>query len=185
MESTSRAAAAWRPLLAIVGYVAVMSILVGVAADTIAELMERRAAVAAATGILDRLQGHRPGSTDPAGTPASAPVGSPFLEGPTVTVAGATLMQRVSGAVTRFGGHIMSSRVELQGTPLGAGFLGVTASLEIAQPAFQELLYDLEAGMPFLFVDQLVAQAPTASVDARDGRMRVLLTVYGQWQGEP
>jgi general secretion pathway protein M len=37
--------------------------------------------------------------------------------------------------------------------------------------------------MPFLFVDQLVAHAPLASAGPQQGRMRLLLTVYGQWQG--
>jgi general secretion pathway protein M len=41
------------------------------------------------------------------------------------------------------------------------------------------LLYDLEAGMPFLFVDQLVAQSPTTAGEG--GRTRVLLTVSGLW----
>ena len=42
------------------------------------------------------------------------------------------------------------------------------ASCEIEQPQLQQLLYDLEAGMPFLFVDQLVVQTPlTASGSGR------------------
>jgi general secretion pathway protein M len=39
--------------------------------------------------------------------------------------------------------------------------------------------------MPFLFVDQLVIQAPEAGAgpEGTGGRMRVLLGVSGQWQG--
>ena len=37
--------------------------------------------------------------------------------------------------------------------------------------------------MPFLFVDQLVVQAPQAGTGEDGGRMRVLLGVSGQWQG--
>jgi general secretion pathway protein M len=47
----------------------------------------------------------------------------------------------------------------------------------------QELLYDLEAGMPFLFVDQLVVQTPTAEAGEQPVRLRVLLGVSGQWRG--
>ena len=50
------------------------------------------------------------------------------------------------------------------------------------QPALQQLLYDVEAGMPFLFVDQLTVQAPQAT-GAEIARMRVLIGVSGQWQG--
>jgi general secretion pathway protein M len=53
------------------------------------------------------------------------------------------------------------------------------------QPALQKLLYDLEAGMPFLFVDQLDVQVPqtTAARESSTGRVRVVLGVSGQWQG--
>ena len=45
------------------------------------------------------------------------------------------------------------------------------------------MLYDLEAGMPFLFIDQLVVQGPQKSVVAGGGRMRILIAVSGQWKG--
>jgi general secretion pathway protein M len=45
----------------------------------------------------------------------------------------------------------------------------------------QKLLYDLETGMPFVFIDQLVVQAPVAGVEA--SRMRVLLAASAQWGG--
>jgi general secretion pathway protein M len=55
------------------------------------------------------------------------------------------------------------------------------ASCEIDQPELQKLLYDLEAGMPFLFIDQLVVQ--TALTGSGGGRLRILLAVSGQWPG--
>ena len=114
---------------------------------------------------------------------AAAPSGSPFLEGGTVTVAGAALLQRVAGVVTRLGGNMVSSQVELpDGRAKGGGFLSIIASCEIGQQGLQQLIYDLEAGMPFLLIDQLSVQAPAAMTD--DGKLRVLLTVSGQWQGE-
>jgi general secretion pathway protein M len=54
------------------------------------------------------------------------------------------------------------------------------------QPALQKLLYDLEAGMPFLFVDQLDVQVPQTTATNEGGsagRIRVVLGVSGQWQG--
>jgi general secretion pathway protein M len=63
------------------------------------------------------------------------------------------------------------------------GYIGVITSCELDQPSLQKLLYDLEAGFPFLFVDQLVAQAPVASSANQEVRMRILLSVSGQWQG--
>ena len=92
------------------------------------------------------------------------PSGSAYLEGATVTVAGATLLQRVAGAVAKFGGNVLSTQLDLQGAPPEPVFSSMIASCEIEQPQLQQLLYDIEAGMPFLFVDQLVVQTPlTAS----------------------
>jgi len=109
------------------------------------------------------------------------PSGSAFLEGATVTIAGAALLQRVASAVTKLGGNVLSSQLDLQGTQAKAGFVSMVASCEIDQPVLQPLIYDLEAGMPFLFVDQLVVQAPT--VTSGEGRLRIVLAVSGQWQG--
>ena len=88
------------------------------------------------------------------------PSGSAYLEGATVTVAGAALLQRVAGAVVKFGGNVLSTQLDVQGTPSKAGYLSMIASCEIEQAQLQQVLYDLEAGMPFLFVDQLVVQTP-------------------------
>jgi general secretion pathway protein M len=171
------------PLVAATLYVALV-VLFGCAIwGAVTDMLERRAAVAAASDILDQLQGRKPVAAGMAGSGETVPTGSPFLEGPTVTVAGAALLQRMAGAVTKVGGNVLSSQVELQGTQSKAGLIGVIASCEVDQPALQRLLYDLEAGMPFLFVEQLVVQAPASSAGATEGRMRVLLAVYGQWQG--
>ena len=99
-----------------------------------------------------------------------------------MTVAGAALQQRVTAAVTKVGGNVLSSQVELQGPQAKNGFVSLIASCEVDQPSLQQLLYDLEAGMPFLFVDQLVVQAPQAGTASEGTRMRVMVAVSGQWQ---
>ena len=102
-----------------------------------------------------------------------------------MTVAGATLLQRVASAVSNVGGTIQSSQVDVLGTQARDGLVGLVVSCEMEQPALQKVLYDLEAGMPFLFVDQLDVQVPqtTATERKRHGRVRVVLGVSGQWQG--
>ena len=77
----------------------------------------------------------------------------------------------MSAAVTKFGGNVLSTQLDLQGTQSRTGFLSMIASCEIDQPELQKLLYDLEAGMPFLFVDQLVVQ--TALASSGHGRRKV------------
>jgi general secretion pathway protein M len=169
------------PLL---GYTA---LIVGLAVITwlaLASLARDYADYAAAADLLDRLEGRKP-STGPSSF-ASGMSGSPFLEGRTVTIAGAALQQRVVAAVGAAGGNVLSSQVDLQGAQTKQGYVSLSANCEVGQGALQKLLYDLESGMPFLFIEQLVIQMPQsgggAGVQTEASRMRVQIDVSGQWQ---
>jgi general secretion pathway protein M len=111
----------------------------------------------------------------------SQPPGSPLLEGQTITLASAALLQRITGAVTDVGGSLASSEIEPQGGQAKDGFVRAMATFEIDQVALQALLYNIEAGMPFLFIDQLSVQMPMPADDG--ARMRVHISVSGLWQG--
>ena len=176
------------PSLGVLGYAGLVLALLFASWAALADIHQRRADLAAASDMLDRLEGRKRGGGG-AGLPSGlVPAGSPFLEGQTVTVAGAAILQRVSSAVRQLGGNVLSSQVELEGTQSKGGMISVTMSCELDQPQLQQLLYDLEAGMPFLFVEQLVAQAPQGVAGGggvtgtEGGRLRVLLGVSGQWQ---
>jgi general secretion pathway protein M len=172
------------PIAAVAVYAGAVFMLLFAAWAGVSDIFERRAAVAGATEMLARLEGRNaPSFTETDAQSGPTPTGSPFLEGQTVTVAGAALLQRVATAVTRLGGNVLSSQVELEGSEAKNGYIALIASCEIDQPALQQLLYDLEAGMPFLFVDQLVAQAPVPTAGTTGQRMRVLLAVSGLWPG--
>jgi general secretion pathway protein M len=171
---------------AAIGYVALVLLFAVVTLTSVTDVLGRRAAVAETADTLAQLEGRLPKR---GGTDASGVTGSPVLEGPTVTVAGAALLQRVAGAITKVGGNIVSSQVDLQGPQIKDGFISVTANCDVEQPALQQLLHNLESGMPFLFIDQLVVQAPTAAAGmpggakaGEAGRMHVLISVSGQWQ---
>lgn len=166
------------PLVACAIYAVALVALLATAGVALADLYASQQALSETTDLLDRLQGRKP----PVAGAVAGMTGSPFLEGPTVTVAGAALLQRVTGAVAKAGGTVQSSQVDVIGADAGAVKLEV--SCEIEQMALQRLLYDLEAGMPFLFVDQLTVQVPQAvGASNGQGRMRVQLAVSGQWQG--
>jgi len=171
-----------KPLPAAAAYLGVMLLLLFVVGSSVADMIGRRADVLASRAMLEQFEGRKVASREQAAGVAG-PAGSPFLEGATVTVAGAALLQRVSAAVTKLGGNVLSSQIDMQGTQSKAGFLTVIANCDIDQPGLQKLLYDIEAGQPFLFVDQLVAQAPASFAASGDGKLRVLLAVSGQWQG--
>ncbi len=170
------------PLIAVVLYLAVLGGLAFASVIAISDIFDHQRALAQTSDLLDQLRGRKP--RNPAQLSAEHP-GTPFLEGPTVTVAGAALLQRVAAAVGNAGGTIQSSQVDVLGKEAKDGFVGLVVSCEMEQPALQKVLYDLEAGMPFLFIDQLDVQVPqtTTRNEVGSGRIRVMLGVSGQWQG--
>ena len=169
------------PAVAVATYLAAIFLFVFLTADGIVQALQRRDAVAASAEILERLG--TKGRTHPSASrpDVSVPSGSPFLEGASSSVAGAALLHRVTAATKRLNGSTLSSQVDLQGSRSKAGFISATFSVEIDPVSLQPLLYDLEAGMPFLFIDELVVQAPSSATDA--ARLRVLLGVSAQRQG--
>jgi general secretion pathway protein M len=170
-------------LIAVALYVAVTGGLLAVAGIAVADILDHQRALTQTSDLLDQLQGRK--ARGRASSVGAEHPGTPFLEGPTVTVAGATLLQRVAAAVGNVGGTIQSSQVDVLGTQAKDGFVGLVVSCEMEQPGLQKVLYDLEAGMPFLFVDQLDVQVPqtTATNENGSARIRVVLGVSGQWQG--
>ena len=168
------------PMVAVALYAGLVVALLFVVVTSIVDVVGRRGEVASSAAMLEQLEGHRPAVKGVPGD-VTMPAGSAYLEGATVTIAGATLLQRVAGAVVKFGGNVLSTQLDLQGPQTRTGFLSMIASCEIEQVQLQQLLYDLEAGMPFLFVDQLVIQTPV--VESGSGKLRILLAVSGQWRG--
>ncbi|WP_183714305.1 type II secretion system protein GspM [Bradyrhizobium sp. ERR14] len=164
------------------GYAIVALALLWVIASAITDLLARYDQLRDAGELLAQFEGRavRPDRREEPNL--TAPGGSSFVEGKTVTVAGAALVRRVVGAVTKAGGHVLSTEVELQGNDSKTGFISVATSCEIEQPALQQLLYDLEAGLPFLFVKQLSVETFLTVTTTRPGKLRVSLTVSGQWR---
>jgi general secretion pathway protein M len=172
------------PIAAVVLYLAAIVVFAVTTLVTVLDLAERGDAVAASADILAKLEGRgEPRARASDVSDVTVPVGSPFVDGATVSVAGAALLQRVAAATTQVGGNILSSQVELQGPQSKAGFVTVTTSFEVEQASLQRLLYDVEAGLPFLFVDQIDVQAPSSATGASADKMRVQMTVSGQWRG--
>jgi general secretion pathway protein M len=181
--AASRKAITTSPIVSTASYVGLLVALVFIIVTSIADVLDQRSQVASASAMLEQLEGRRPAAARGSSGDATIPSGSAYLEGATVTIAGATLLQRVAGAVVKFGGNVLSTQLDLQGTQSSTGFLSMIASCEIDQSELQKLLYDLEAGMPFLFIDQLVVQTPLTSSSTGGGRLRLLLAVSGQWLG--
>jgi general secretion pathway protein M len=171
-----------RGAAALLGYCAAIVCLASIAGVALADIHDRMKAVSSARKLLDRMDGRKSQLAATASGTDTIVSGSPFLEGPTVTVAGAALQERVGAAVKKLGGNVLSSQIELQGPQAAKGYVNLSDIFEIEQTSLQPLLYDLEAGMPFLFVDSLVIQTPQAIGEAEGGRMRVQIGISGQWE---
>jgi len=170
------------PLAATAIYFGVVIAFLFATSAALIDLQDRHTSLTQATETLVQLQRHKPSLTAHSEL-QSAPAGSPVLEGPTVTVAGASLLQHVAAVIARVNGKALSSQVDLNGSQAKDGYISVVVDCELDESALQKLLYDLEVGMPFLFVDQLTAQT-LAGQTAAAPRLRVALTVSGLWQGE-
>lgn len=164
----------------VAGYVALMVIAIAFTWSAASAVSDERASVSAAETMLSELQGRSAHDRRDQFLPLKgAPAGSPFLQGATLNVAAASLLQRVGAAVRRVNGNVLSSQVDLNDARAKQGWAGLVVSCEIEQASLQPLLYDIEAGMPFLFIDQLVIQTPTLGTNS--SRMRIVLAVSGQW----
>jgi general secretion pathway protein M len=163
------------------GYVAAALALLIVALLSLSGLKDDYDEFSGAAARLAAMHGHGK-SANQAAADGYVASGSPFLEGPTVTIAGADLQRRVVAAVDKVGGNVLSSQVDLHGAKASEGYVSITANCEIDQTALQPLLFDLEAGMPFLFIEQIIIQGPQSGSQTEGGRMRVQIDIAGEWQ---
>jgi len=168
-------------LLPVAGYIGLLSAYAIIVWLTLGGLIGDYQEEAAARDTLDRLEGGKLAS-ETAGLASS-----PFLEGRTLTIAGAALQQRVVEAVREAHGNVLSAQVDLQKSEAKQGLVSLTAVCEIEQSNLQQLLYELETGMPFLYIDQLMIQLPQLAArneNALDSarHLHVQIEVSGQWQ---
>ena len=168
-----------RPNLCALVYLALVGVGFLVAVAAAAQIIERYQALRASDEMLARLRDRAAPHSPQSPARGGALKASPFLSGSTITVASAGLLQRVAGLITAAGGTISSSEVEPQSAQGKDGYVRVTVNCELEQARLQQLLYDIEAGMPFLFIEQLVAQGP----QPENPRMRLVIEIAGLWPG--
>lgn len=158
--------------------------------SSLADIAGRRAAVAQTRDSLDHLSARIAALGQSGAGVAPAPAADPFVAGDSGTVAGANLQDRVVSAIRAAGGKVTSSQVDMTGATAVPPTVALSVSCDVPEPALQGLLYDLEAGTPFLFFDQISIQAATD--DASDGepasgggpkRLKLSFVVSASWMG--
>lgn len=179
------------PLIAGASYAIAILVLLALGAASCLGLWRAYADYSASVALRDELRS-RKGlaglhfTTEP-------PAGSPYIEASTATVAGATLQQRVDALIAEAGGSVASSELELQDQGADSGRIGLVVACDIDQDGLQRVLYELESGMPVLFVRRLAIQAVQADGQAdgqaegqaRPVRIRAQIGLSGQWRPAP
>jgi general secretion pathway protein M len=112
---------------------------------------------------------------------AADPNASPFFRASSITQAGAALQQRMEAAIAAAHGRLISSKVEVA-SGADRSRISLTAEMTLAAGDMQALLFDLETGRPYLFVNAFEARAQEG---AATGALRVSLAVSGQWSPRP
>lgn len=181
----NRLALASRPAVSALVYAAAVAALVTFAVMSAFELQDGQRRLEGLQQRLAALEGRRPNIANASGAGSSSSTESPFLEARTVTLAGADLQRRLEQAAAKANAAVSSEQIDLAGPGAKDGFILLTASLEIAQPALQGLIYDLETGMPYLFIESLDIQSPLATGGDAQGPMRVTLSISGKWETPP
>jgi general secretion pathway protein M len=171
-----------RQALAVVAYIGVVIALLAVSLLLVADLRDKAAEVAAAQMRLDQLSERSQPSLSASIASNAGVSGSPFLDGRTITIAGAVLQQHIEAAVAKADGLLTSLQLELDGPDAKNDFVNLSASMEVSQAVMQTILYGIEAGMPYLFVDKSSVQSPEVFGEPEPGRMRMTIGVVGQWQ---
>jgi len=156
-------------------YVASIVICGVITLSMLTDLVDRYHARDASLDTLSRLQG-----PDLSSSKDGVPPGTPSLEGQTLTTASATLLQRITSIITKAGGTVISSEMVVRDAQSKDGYVTAIANCELEQESLQKVIYEIEAGMPFLFIDQLQIRVPETG---QAGRLRVLFGVAGLWTG--
>ncbi len=166
--------AAARRALSALGLCAAVALALGAAAATALALRQAQGDVALLGAEAQALQARETRLGRGRGGDRNA---APFFQARSITLAGAALQQRIEAAISAAHGRLISSKVDVAPRG-GANRIDLSAELTIAENDMQALLFDLETGRPYLFVDAFEARAPEG---AGTQGLRVSLSVSGQW----
>jgi len=116
---------------------------------------------------------------------AKAPAAA-FLDAPTIGLAGAVLEAHVA----QLAGHhatLISFAVQSGSAADAADDVHVEASVDISLSALQSLLYELESGTPYVFIETMTVRpaAAAAQSNAADPLLRATLGLRALWRRHP
>ncbi len=155
-----------------------LSLAFGALGAATAETAERREMLAALEAAHRR--GDRPGSR---ALEAAAPEAA-FLAAPTTGLASAQLQAYVTRLVASLHANLVSSGAELAPRADMADTIRLQATFDMALPGLQQLLYELETGTPYVFVEMLSIQPQSGPQQSPPNQpiLHVTLNLRALWR---
>ena len=103
--------------------------------------------------------------------------GGAYLEGASETLAGAGLRERLQAILERYGGQMQSSQTLPLSESEGVRKVTLRVALSLPIESLFGILYDIESGTPYLFVDHLDIKARVRRRRKKDQQQNLPLTV--------
>lgn len=141
--------------------------------------------IKAKSQLLDGMQ--RRGGSEKRGADVT---GFAVISAPSETVAASTLQQYLLDRLEQAGGSVQRVQAETGRDAKSNGMRRITAEIvfDASNDALQHLLFDLETGTPFVFVDMLATRpasvSETAKVAINPEILRSSLTVSSYWSSQ-
>jgi len=118
---------------------------------------------------------------------AQSEVAAAAISAPSETVAASELHKAVLAVLEHAGGSVHSIQAEATTDVTGDGLHRLNAQITFdgSTDALQRVLFDLETGLPFVFVDSLLVQpAATLAPGEKPGQiLRITLAASSYWKG--
>ena len=165
--------------LALFSFLALMALCIFTILLNFTMLNSQKEALAQAQSTFAKLQARKAEQPRTADNQQNEPEGSPFLDGESLTIAGARLQSRIIAMITGNGGFVTSSQLDLQNQKPEDTNLHLSVNFDINYVKIQSLLYQIEAGMPYLFIENLDLTAPEGG-----GPIKASMRVSGVWLRE-
>jgi general secretion pathway protein M len=162
------------------------SLLVCIIAITVSFQMRSDAAqdLADRGELLSRVEARAKASSDARARSGAVAPAAAFLDAPTQGLAGAQLQAHLEQMATIHHAVLISSSIEAAKREDPPDSIRLQATVDLNLQALQTLLYQLESGTPYVFVDSLAVQVSGATSQraAEDPLLRISFGLRAVWR---
>jgi general secretion pathway protein M len=134
--------------------------------------------------LLSRIEARAKASSDARARSGAVAPAAAFLDAPTQGLAGAQLQAHVEQMAGIHRAVVITSSIEPAKREDPPDSIRLQATLDLSLQALQALLYQLESGTPYVFVDSLAVQisGATSQRAAEDPLLRISFGLRAVWR---